>query len=466
MDWPFAVAVVLTTAALGVAAVIWAQVLRPEAPGGTPTAAPARVTNSGGTAEPATVPPIATGTGIVAAASPSPAATASPPVASPQAAGRPPASPVASTGSPTVVPSPAVREDPRVEQALAALRTDADRVGQLLLLGWEGSSAEQAREMLRELRPGGVVFIGNARTRAAANEINAGLVALGQQYGLVRPLLAIDHEGGPVQRIEDVPNLGSNFEFAARGRSEREACERGRTHAAQLRGMGFSMNLAPVLDANTNPENPVIGVRSYGADPRLVASLGSAYARGLQGGGVAAVGKHFPGHGDTAVDSHLGLPVLLKSPGQLEQVELIPFRRAIAPPTDITAIMSAHIALPALDPSRVPATLSRPILTGLLREQMGYGGLAVSDDLGAMRAITDNFGPGDAAVRAVRAGIDLLIIGGDFTRQRASRDALVAALGTGELSRDRVDEAVRRVLRVKARFGLLGGPAVADGGCS
>jgi beta-N-acetylhexosaminidase len=356
-------------------------------------------------------------------------------------------------------------EDPRVETALRALRTDAERVGQLLLLGWEGTSADEARGMLRELRPGGVVFIANARTRADASAINSGLARAADELGLVRPLLAVDHEGGLVQRIQDVPNLGSNLQFAGRRPSEREACERGLAHAEQLRAMGFNMNLAPVLDVNNNPANPVIGSRAYGAEPELVAVLGSAYTRGLQGAGIAAVGKHFPGHGNTAVDSHLGLPVQPQTQAQLGQVELVPFRRAIAPPTDIAAIMSAHIALPAVDSSGAPATLSSRIMTGLLRQQLGFGGLAVSDDLGAMRAITDNFAPGEAAIQSVRAGVDLLIIGGDLARQRASRDALLAALASGQLSRDRLDEAVRRVLRLKARFGLLGEPRPAVRGC-
>ena len=252
--------------------------------------------------------------------------------------------------------------------------------------------------------------------------------------------------------------MGSNAEFARGRTTEYKACERGQTHARQLRSMGFSMNLAPVLDVNNNPRNPVIGPRAYGAEPRSVASLGSAYVRGLQGGGIVAVGKHFPGHGNTSVDSHLQLPILAQSQLQLEGTELVPFRAAIAPPTSLAAIMSAHIVFPTLDASRVPATLSRPVMTGLLRDTLGFEGLAVSDDLGAMKAITDNYRPGEAAVRAIRAGVDLLVIGGDLARQRASRDAVLAALVRGDLGRDRVDQAVRRVLQTKARFGLLGGP--------
>ena len=348
------------------------------------------------------------------------------------------------------------RQSPGVDAALRALATDEDRVGQLLLLGWLGETAEAARPTLRDLRPGGIVYVDNARTAAAALAINAALPAIAQEYGVLAPLIAVDHEGGTVQRSGDVANLGSNAEFAATQPADRDACLRGQQHAQQLRAMGFTMDLAPVLDVNNNPANPVIGSRSYGADAALVARLGSAYVRGLQGGGIAAVGKHFPGHGNTSVDSHVQLPLLPQTEAELEQVELVPFRRAIAPDTDIAALMSAHIVFPSVDPSGVPATLSYPIITGLLRQKLGFQGLVISDDLAGMRAITDNFAPGDAAVQAVRAGVDMLIIGGGVPRQRESRDALLAALASGALSRERVDDAVRHVLAVKARFGLLG----------
>ena len=360
---------------------------------------------------------------------------------------------------------PLLDEDALVEHGLRALITDEERAGQLLLVGWAGNSAEQARRTLQELRPGGIVFIENARLASEASAINRALLRMSGEYGMPPPLITMDHEGGTVQRITDAANVGTNAAFGARRPSDRAACERGLTHARQLRSMGFTMNLAPVLDVNNNPANPVIGSRSYGADAELVARLGSAYVRGLQGGGIAAVGKHFPGHGNTSVDSHLELPILPQTEAQLEQVELVPFRRVIEPPTNIAGIMSAHIVFPALDPSRTPATLSRPIMTGLLREKLGFDGLVLTDDLAAMKAITDHYSPGQAAVRAVKAGVDLLIIGGGLARQRESRDALLSALASGELERERFDEAVRHVLQTKARFGLLGGPEPPEAAC-
>jgi beta-N-acetylhexosaminidase len=371
------------------------------------------------------------------------------------------ATPYAEQQTPT---PPTTTEDPLVAAALHALASDEERVGQLLMLGWP-QGVENAREMIRLLRPGAIVQITNTDSAPIATTINAQLLAMAKQYGVLTPLLAVDHEGGRVQRIKDVANTGTNWSFGLGSPSDSAACNRGQRHAQQLRDMGFSMNLAPVLDVNNNPANPVIGDRSYSADPELVARLGSAYIRGLQGGGIAAVGKHFPGHGNTSVDSHLSLPVLTHSLAELERVELVPFRRAIDPSTGVAAVMSAHIAFPALDPTRAPATLSQPIMRGLLRDHLGFDGLVLSDDMGVMKAITDNYTPGAAAVQALAAGVDMLIIAGPLDRQVASRDAVLNALRSGELSSERVDDAVRRVLRVKARFGLLGEAAPAVAGC-
>jgi beta-N-acetylhexosaminidase len=338
------------------------------------------------------------------------------------------------------------------------LTSDGDLVGQLLLLGWAGNTAEQARETIVELHPAGMVFVDNTTSSSTATTINRGLVGIQAESGVIPLFIAVDHEGGVVQRFTDIPNLGSNTAFAKTNPTDVDACERGHTHAEQLAALGFNMNLAPVLDVNNNPDNPVIGTRSYGPDADLVARLGTAYVRGLQGHGIIAVGKHFPGHGNTGVDSHLGLPILPLSLDELEQVELVPFRAVVQPETDIAAIMSAHIVFPAVDPSGVPATLSQPVMTGLLRDRLGFTGLTLSDDLAGMKAITDNYTADDAAVRAVRAGVDMLIIAGGLARQRTSRDALLAALQSGDLPRERVVEAVRHVLTTKARFGLLGDP--------
>lgn len=362
-------------------------------------------------------------------------------------------------------PSPATAASPQeqaVAEAMGRLTTDEDRVGQLLLLAWIGSGAEEARPALHDLRAGGIVFVQNVSTGDEARVINQRLKQIARDANLTEPLIAIDHEGGIVQRLRDVPNVGNNWDFGARNPSDAQACQRGLDHAQVLSGLGFSMNLAPVLDVNNNPANPVIGKRSYSDDPRLVARLGAAYIKGLQGGGVAAVGKHFPGHGNTSVDSHLGLPSLPQTADDLEKIELVPFRAAIE--AGVAGIMSAHIVFPAVDSSGVPATLSEPVMTGLLRQKLGFTGLAVSDDMGAMKAITDNYTPADAAVRAVQGGVDFLILSAELPQQRQARDGLLAAVKDGRISRERLEQAIRNVLTVKARFGLLGAPAAQTGG--
>jgi beta-glucosidase-like glycosyl hydrolase len=413
----------------------------------------------------ADTPPAATsGAGSDPGSSASPAATDAAPQTATSSDGAAQASPApAANASPATA---AASADPRVEQALAKLTTDEDRVGQMLLLGWIGNTAEAARPELQDLRAGGIVYVQNVSTANEASEINTGLKRIARDTGVTAPLITMDHEGGIVQRIKDVKDEGNNWDFAQTNPTDLQACQRGARHAQVLTTLGFNMNLAPDLDVNNNPNNPVIGKRSYSDDPDVVARLGAAYIQGLQGGGIAAVGKHFPGHGNTGVDSHLQLPILNQSVDDLEKIELVPFNRVVKPDVDIAAIMSAHIMFPALDSSGVPGTLSKAVMTGLLRNTVGFQGLAISDDLGAMKAITDNFSPGEAAVRAVNAGVDMLIMSSSLSQQRTARDALVAAVRSGQISRDRLDEAVRHVLTVKAKVGLLGGdPTLAGTAC-
>ncbi|MFI0963038.1 glycoside hydrolase family 3 protein [Streptomyces sp. NPDC021080] len=258
-------------------------------------------------------------------------------------------------------------------------------------------------------------------------------------------LVAIDEEGGDVTRLEvrtgsSFPGnhaLGAVDDVAL---TEQVARELGRRLAA----CGVNLNWAPSADVNSNPANPVIGVRSFGADTGLVARHTAAYVTGLQAAGVAACTKHFPGHGDTAVDSHHALPRIDADLSVLQSRELVPFRAAIA--AGSRAVMSAHILVPALDPDR-PATLSRRILTGLLREELGYDGLIVTDGM-EMQAIAATYGIERGSVLAIAAGADAICVGGglaDDDTVRRLRDALVSAVRSGELSEERLADAADRV---------------------
>ena len=226
------------------------------------------------------------------------------------------------------------------------------------------------------------------------------------------------------------------------------AYEQGRLTALEGRALGIHIAYAPVLDVNNNPDNPVINTRSYGEDPQLAARMGVAFIHGLQDHGMIATGKHFPGHGDTGVNSHLALPVVTVSRSRLDTVELVPFRAAVN--GGVGAIMSFHGAMPALDSSGVPGTLSSKVLTGLLRGEMGFRGIIISDAMD-MRGVLDQFGASEAVKRAIAAGIDVLIQPLDVPQ---TIDAVVAGVAEGRYTEARLDSSVRRVLETKRKLGL------------
>jgi beta-N-acetylhexosaminidase len=222
-----------------------------------------------------------------------------------------------------------------------------------------------------------------------------------------------------------------------------------RALAAELKAVGITLDYAPVLDVHTNPQNPVIGDRALAEKATDVARLGGAIVRALQGEGVAACGKHFPGHGDTSADSHLELPLVEHPPERLRAVELVPFEAAIA--ADVAAIMTAHVLVPSLD-EEVPATLSRRIVSDLLRNDLGFGGVILTDDL-EMKAVADVYTVPDAALRAVQAGCDgILICSGDHDTQAAALEGLVHAVEDAQLPLKRVEDALQRQRRAKERF--------------
>jgi beta-N-acetylhexosaminidase len=232
------------------------------------------------------------------------------------------------------------------------------------------------------------------------------------------------------------------------------AHRQGEITAREGRAIGMHIVYAPILDVNNNPANPVINTRSYGANPALVASMGASFVRGVQQHGMIATGKHFPGHGDTGVNSHLALPVVTASRERLDSVELVPFRRAVE--AGVGAIMSFHGAMPALDASNDPGTLSRAVLTGVLRDELGFASMIISDAMD-MRGVLDRYGAGEAAIRAVAAGADVLIQPLDVAE---TIDAVVVGVTTGRYREERLDTSVRRILRLKEQLGLHRGARV------
>lgn len=317
-------------------------------------------------------------------------------------------------------------------------------VGRLLLLAYPGPDAPLQR--LEEFGPAGfLIYPSNVPSTEVARRVTRAL-----QDAADYPLLfGIDQEGGPftTYRVDDATIFPGNMALAATGDPDLAATV-ARATGEELAYAGFNMNFAPVVDVNIDPDNPIIGIRSFGASVETVSDFGRAYLVGLEAAGVAAVAKHFPGHGDTSTDSHLSLPSVIGDRDRLEAVELPPFQAAIG--ARVPAIMTAHVAFPAIEPD-LPATLSSAALTGLLRNDLGFEGLIVTDYMD-MKAIDENFGAGEAAVLSVLAGADLVLLGPDLDKQREVHAALVEAVRSGRLSEERVWEAVARTQAVAERY--------------
>ena len=298
--------------------------------------------------------------------------------------------------------------DPEIDTMIAEM-TIEEKVGQLIMVGFEGTQANEAIEThIRKRFVGGIVlFSRNIQSPQQTAELTNELQRLAEATARQIPLfIGIDQEGGWVIRLkEGATVLPGNMALGATNSTE--LAERaGEITAVELAAVGVNLNFAPVMDVNNNPDNPVIGRRSFGESPELVSRLGIPYIRGLQRNGVLATAKHFPGHGDTTVDSHFELPTVSHDLERIHALELQPFRAAID--ADVAAIMTAHIIYPAFDAAR-PATLSPTILTDLLRKELGFDGLLITDDM-EMKAIDDRYRSGEAAVMAVEAGADIVMV--------------------------------------------------------
>ncbi len=328
-----------------------------------------------------------------------------------------------------------------------------EQIGQLLMVGFLGNTpSQEIIELIQRHHVGNILlFSRNVRDARQVLELTQSLQMIAKEAGQRYPLLiAIDQENGIVQRLgEAVTIFPGNMALGATG-SEEMAYKVALATGSELKALGINMNLAPVVDINNNPANPVIGVRSFGEDPQQVARFGTAMVKGYQAAGILSCLKHFPGHGDTAVDSHLALPMIPYSLERLAEVELVPFRSGIEAGAE--SAMIAHVAFPALTKrDSLLATLSPAIVRGLLREQLGFNGVIVSDCM-EMKAVSETYGTERAAVMALQAGVDLVLVSHHYTRQVGSIEAIQAAVRTQELSLQPVQQAAEHVLRLKARY--------------
>jgi beta-N-acetylhexosaminidase len=327
------------------------------------------------------------------------------------------------------------------------------QLGQLVVVGFDGKTLPaEIRALAREFDLGGVILF--ARNVESPEQV-AGIAVEAQQLARDLPLwVGVDQEGGRVARMRRPLTEWPAMATLGRSGDETLANRFAAALAKELLAVGISIDFAPVLDVLTNPNNPAIGDRALGERPEVVARIGAAIVRTFQAAGLAACGKHFPGHGDTGVDSHLDLPLVEHPPDRLQAVEFVPFRAAIE--AGVAAIMTGHLLVPSLDDLN-PATLSRRVVTGVLREDLGFDGLVFTDDLD-MKAISGRTTNERAAVAAIRAGCDVaLLCGGDTAAHAASIEALVRAVEQEDIPWTRVEHALAHQRRAKERFASMSG---------
>lgn len=330
------------------------------------------------------------------------------------------------------------------------------KIAQLFIVDFYGMTDEYQikdytstiNSFLKNYQVGGVIYFAeNIESREQLISMNSSF-----QKDLAIPLfISIDEEGGLVSRLGNadigVTHLPDASELGTK--TSEEITQLAYDLGLEIKALGFNMDFAPVLDVNTNPDNPVIGNRSFGSDPKVVGQIGSAFADGLSQAGVISSGKHFPGHGDTATDSHLGITIINHDLDRLNSIELKPFKEAIK--NDIPSIMMGHISAPEITGDNVPASLSPYMITELLRKDLGYEGLVLSDSL-RMQAITDYYTPEEVGVMLLKAGGDLILIPDDF---ELTYNAILTAVKNGDISVSRINESLKRILQAKVEFGIL-----------
>jgi len=328
------------------------------------------------------------------------------------------------------------------------------QIGQLFMVGFDSLEVnEHITRMIQQYHVGGIIlFRRNVETPKQVAKLCHDLQAINAKVSDSPLLISIDQEGGMVMRVEQgVTPIPSAMAFAEAG-SAGDCEQLSRISGDEMRQIGINMILAPILDVNNNPLNPVIGVRAFGEDPDTVIEYGMAAMRGIQSAGMIATAKHFPGHGDTATDSHYTMPLVPHDRQRLNSMELPPFKAAIQEGVD--AIMTAHVVFPAIESqANLPATLSRAVLTTLLREEMGFNGVIITDCL-EMAAISEGVGVAVGAVSTLQAGADIVLVSHLEERQTAAIDAVLQAVETADISRETIEKATQHVKQLKQNIAV------------
>lgn len=326
-----------------------------------------------------------------------------------------------------------------------------EKIGQMVIVGLEGYTiSESSREMIDEYHVGGFVLLGE--NVSSSNQIITLVNSLknANSKNKIPLFLSIDEEGGRVSRIpQEFKKFPSNKIIGGINNTT-FSFKIGSLIASELKGFGLNMDFAPVLDINSNPNNPIIGDRSFGSNPEIVARLGIQTMKGIQSGSIIPVVKHFPGHGDTSMDSHIGLPTVNNTHDRLKSFEFLPFSEAIKNNAD--AVMIAHILLPKID-SNNPASMSKIIITDNLRNSLKFNGVIITDDM-TMGAITKNYNIGAAAVKSVNAGTDIILVCHLYDNETVVLNALRKAAESGAIPESQINESVYRILKLKQKYNI------------
>ncbi|WML42855.1 beta-N-acetylhexosaminidase [Neobacillus sp. PS3-40] len=335
-----------------------------------------------------------------------------------------------------------------ISEMIADMSLD-EKIGQMIIAGISGTTVDtNAQKLIAQSKVGGFIFYANnlvnpQQTVQLLNQMKSENVP-----NPLPLLLSIDQEGGKISRLPGgFINFPTNKEIGSINNSQ-FSYKVGTLLGSELKGFGFNLDYAPVLDVNSNPKNPIIGDRSFGNNPEIVSKLGIQTMKGIQSQNIIPTIKHFPGHGDTSVDSHLELPIVYKSLAELKKLELIPFERSINSGADV--VMVAHILLPKLD-AKFPASMSKNIITDILRKQLHFNGVVITDDM-TMKAITNHYNIGSAAVDSVKAGSDLILVAHDYNKIKQTISSLKTAVQKGEISEQRINGSVSRIIKLKRKY--------------
>lgn len=326
-----------------------------------------------------------------------------------------------------------------------------EKIGQVIIAGFEGTDVNnELQSLISEKYIGGVILF--SKNVESASQV----VALNNEIKEINKVnknpifISVDEEGGIVSRMpSEMKNIPTNSDIAKYD-DENLSYNIGKVIGKEVSSLGFNLNFAPVLDINSNPNNPVIGNRSFGDNEAIVSKLGIATMKGLKDSNVIASVKHFPGHGDTSVDSHVGLPVVEHDLERLKSFELVPFKKAIDAGADM--VMVSHIMLPKID-EKEPATLSKTIITDILRKDMNYNGVVVTDDM-TMGAIINNYDIGEAAVKSINAGVDIVMVCHQYDNVIKVIDSIKEAVKNGTITEERLDKSVERILKLKDKYNI------------